>query len=147
MAETQAAAAAGIQTAVGTMGESGTINITSQMMNDAMNAITNYKGEVQTAYNSLVNAMGEIPANFKGAAANGFNKFYSGSIAPMLEKGGNLEKMLDSLYDICKSALEQLPGENGIDASLAQINNQSAGGTGAGAGATPVQPATDGAGT
>ena len=141
MAESQATTA-DMQTAVGTMGMTGTINITSQMMKDAITAITNYREAVKSAYASLVKEMGTVPTNFTGAAANGFNKFYTESIEPMLKENGSLEAMLNSLEDICKSALAQLPGEEGIDESLAKVNHQNAGGTdGAGTAGT-----ADGAG-
>lgn len=134
------------ETAVGTMGNTGTINITSQMMKDAMQAITDYKDAIKTAYSLLEKEMGTISGNFVGAAANGFNKFYTDSIVPMLKENGNLSKMLDSLYQICESALKQLPGEEGVDENLAKINNPGAA-DGAGAGAAAgVATAADGAG-
>lgn len=147
MAETQTptATTAGVQTAVGTMGTQHAINITSQMMTDAMKAITDYKSAVETAYSSLETTMDGIPNNFTGAAANGFNKFYTESVKPMLEKNGSLAKMLDSLYDICDSAQKQLPGQDGVDESLAKINNQNAGGAGAVTAGADTGTATAGA--
>lgn len=110
---------------MGTMGTEGTINITSEMMQKAKDAITAYQDIISTAYSDLTQTVDGIKESFTGAAGNGYRTFYETQIKTMFEKeSGTLDKHLAVLTDICDSALSQLPGDNGIDEELAKVNNQ-----------------------
>lgn len=115
---------------VGTMGQAGEINITSDMMTKAKDAISKYKSAIEDAYDKLDKTIDGIQNDFTGAAATGFNTFYTEQIKSMLEKEkGTIYTLLSVLDSICQSALEQLPGESGVDNELAKINNPNNGQT------------------
>lgn len=114
---------------IGTMGTAGEINIKSEMMTKAMAAITAYQDSVKTAYSDLDTVVTGLKTSFEGSASNGYQTFYDTQIKTMLDpQTGSLAQLLSSLYDICDSALQQLPGDDGVDAELAKINNQNSGG-------------------
>ncbi len=113
---------------IGTMGADGEINIKSEMMTQAMQAIATYQESVKNTYKTLTETVEGVRGSFEGAASNGYQKFYETQIKKMLEpKTGNLAKLLSVLNDICDSALKQLPGDGGVDAELAKINSQNSG--------------------
>lgn len=110
------------------MGSTGTVNISKQMMDDAVTAIENYQETINSLNSELQNEIdGLIPTSFSGSAANGYKTFYTEKIYPNITEG--LTKMLDSLKSICDSVKAQIPGEEqGVDEALGQ-GNQNPGGS------------------
>ncbi|HCJ41283.1 hypothetical protein [uncultured Ruminococcus sp.] len=110
---------------VGTMGMQGTINMTSQMMADALKAIETYRGSIETATSNLDAQYATVKANFTGDAANGLQEFYTNKIDSMLHKeSGNIYKLLDALKSICESIRDQIPGDSGVDNEMGKVNRQ-----------------------
>jgi uncharacterized protein YukE len=109
------------------MGTTGTINMTKDMMDKAISAIDTYQTSITTINTELDNEIkGLIPSSFSGAAATGFNTFYTNNIQP--NTGENLKKMLDSLRDICNTIKKQIPGDQeGVDDKLAEGNKGQSG--------------------
>ena len=89
------------------MGSTGTVNITPEMMTNAMSIIDEYRAETGNLYTRLSDEVaGLIPANFSGSAAEG------------------LTKLLDALYQICEGILKAIPAENGLDDQLGEGNRK-----------------------
>lgn len=105
------------------MGSTGTVNITPEMMTNAMSIIDEYRAETNNLYTRLSDEVaGLIPANFSGSAAEGFQFFYTDKIEPAAGEG--LTKMLDALYQICEGILKAIPAENGLDDQLGEGNRK-----------------------
>lgn len=105
------------------MGTTGTINITKDMMDNAITAIDTYQTTITTLNQSLTTEInGLIPSSFSGSAAQGFKTFYTEKIEP--NTGTNLTKMLDSLKNICDTVKKQIPGDTeGVDDQLGEGNS------------------------
>ena len=85
------------------MGNTGTVNVTPEMINNAKDAIQEYKDTVKTLYSQLEDTMSAlIPGNFSGSAADGFKYFYDNNI----------------------KSVEAIPAERGVDESLATENRK-----------------------
>ena len=96
------------------MGSTGTVNITPEMMTNAMSIIDEYRAETGNLYTRLSDEVaGLIPENFSVRAAEGFQFFYTDKIEPAAGEG--LTKLLDALYQICEGILKAIPAENGLD--------------------------------
>ena len=105
------------------MGSTGTVNITPEMMTNAMSIIDEYRAETGSLYTRLSDEVaGLIPANFSGSAAEGFQFFYTDKIEPAAGEG--LTKLLDALYQICEGILKAIPAENGLDDQLGEGNRK-----------------------
>lgn len=105
------------------MGSTGTVNITPEMMTNAMSIIHEYRAETGNLYTRLSDEVaGLIPANFSGSAAEGFQFFYTDKIEPAAGEG--LTKLLDALYQICEGILKAIPAENGLDDQLGEGNRK-----------------------
>lgn len=105
------------------MGSTGTVNITPEMMKNAMSIIDEYRAETGNLYTRLSDEVaGLIPANFSGSAAEGFQFFYTDKIEPAAGEG--LTKLLDALYQICEGILKAIPAENGLDDQLGEGNRK-----------------------
>ena len=105
------------------MGSTGTINITPEMMTNAMSIIDEYRTQTGNLYTSLSDEVaGLIPANFSGSAAEGFQFFYTDKIEPATGEG--LTKLLDALYQICVGPLKAIPADNGLDDQLGEGNRK-----------------------
>lgn len=105
------------------MGSTGTVNITQKMMTDIMNAVSDYRGKakaLQERLDSEVKSL--IPGNFSGAAAQGFEDFYTNNIATA--NGEGLDNLLKAIDDIAQSTLDAIPGGSGLDDQLADGNRQ-----------------------
>jgi uncharacterized protein YukE len=105
------------------MGSTGTVNITPEMMNNALQAVQDYR----TTSNNLHTRLSEtvtnlIPSSFSGNAAEGFKFFYDNQIEPVV--GADLKSLLDSLEQIFNETLKAIPGENGLDDELGNGNRQ-----------------------
>lgn len=105
------------------MGSTGTINVSPEMMNNAISAIGDYREVAKAEYTNLSNTVtGLIPGNFSGSAASGFSTFYANKIEPLT--GTNTTDLLNALEEICKGILSGIPDADGVDEKLAEGNNQ-----------------------
>lgn len=105
------------------MGSTGTVNITQKMMTDIKDAVADYRAKAKTLQEQLDGEVTKlIPGSFSGAAASGFETFYTKNIVPA--NGEGLEQLLKAIDDIAQGALEALPGGNGLDDQLAEGNQQ-----------------------
>lgn len=105
------------------MGSTGTVNITPEMMRNALSVIEEYRTNTQNYYtqlNDTVTAL--IPANFSGSAAEGFNEFYTNRIEPTT--GESLTKLITVLHDIVQGTLEAIPDTDGLDDQLGDGNRK-----------------------
>lgn len=111
------------------MGSTGTVNITHEMIQNAVQAVENYQNTVSTLNGRLENEVNTlIPSSFSGSAAISFrDSFYANNIVPNV--GKNLTSMLKALTDICNAIKDQIPGaDQGVDDQLGQ-GNQNVGGS------------------
>ncbi len=105
------------------MGNTGTVNITPEMMKNALSAIEDYRTSTTTIFESLSGTVsGLIPSNFSGSAADGFSNFFENKITPVAQD--SLKGILDALQSICQGTLEAIPDANGVDEQLATENNK-----------------------
>jgi hypothetical protein len=111
------------------MGSTGTVNITPDMLTNAINVIEEYRGTADSLNTSLEQTVTELLASsFSGSAANGFKFFYDNSIAPVInakkESGGQLAKLLDALHEIMDGTLKAIPGADALDDKLGDGNQK-----------------------
>lgn len=105
------------------MGSTGTVNITPEMMDAALSAISAYRETTTTLHSSVESEVTNLTSNdFTGSAASGFFNFYTNNIAPAT--GKSLTGALDSLEEICKSIKAAIPDTDGVDEQLGTANNQ-----------------------
>ncbi len=105
------------------MGSTGTVNITPEMMDDAVKAITNYRTTTETLHTSISTEVTNLTAkDFTGSASTGFVNFYTNSIAPAT--GKSLTDVLNTLEQICNSIKSAIPDVDGVDEQLGAANNQ-----------------------
>lgn len=105
------------------MGSTGIVNITQQMMADVKNAVSDYRTRAKALQERLEGEVnGLIPSNFSGAAADGFKVFYNKNIVPA--NGEGLTKLLDVIDEIAQSTLDAIPGGSGLDDQLATENQK-----------------------
>lgn len=106
------------------MGTTSTVNVTPEMMNNALNVISDYRSKTKDLYTQLGNTVAAlIPSNFSGNAADGFKFFYENKIEPAVGEG--LTNLLDSLQKMCEGILKAIPQESvGLDDQLAEENKK-----------------------
>ena len=105
------------------LGTTGTLNVTTEMIKNALDAIDAYRTEANNLHKQLTDIVdGLIPADFSGNAATGYKTFYNGKIEPLIDS--NLEQYLKALEDICGAIKSQIPDQSGVDESLATENNK-----------------------
>lgn len=105
------------------MGSTGTVNITPEMMRNALSVIEEYQTKTNSLHTQLtdtVNAL--IPGSFSGNAADGFKTFYTDKIEPAV--GDNLTKLIQALHDIVQGTLEAIPDTDGLDDQLGEENRK-----------------------
>lgn len=105
------------------MGSTGTVNITPEMMRNALNVIEEYQTKTNNLHTELtdtVNAL--IPGDFKGSAAEGFVSFYTNKIEPAV--GESLTNLINALHDIVQGTLEAIPDTDGLDDQLGEGNRK-----------------------
>lgn len=105
------------------MGSTETINITSKMMDDIKQAVSDYRStanELKQQLNDEINGL--VGVSFVGAAADGFKTFYTKNIVPA--NGEGLDKLLSAIDQIADAAKDALPGGNGLDEQLGNGNKQ-----------------------
>jgi uncharacterized protein YukE len=105
------------------MGSTGTVNITPEMMKNALNVIEEYRTQSTALYDQLSNEVANlVPGNFSGSAADGFKTFYTEKIEPAV--GTGLTQLLDALRDICQGTLDAIPNTDGLDDQLGEGNKK-----------------------
>lgn len=105
------------------MGTTGTVNITPEMMDNAVKAITTYRTTTDTLHTSVNDEITNLTSNdFTGSAATGFVNFYTNNINPAT--GKSLTDILDTLEQICNSIKSAIPDTEGVDEQLGTANNQ-----------------------
>ena len=110
------------------MGSTGTVNVSPEMMQNALKAIDEYRSTANSIHSELTSTVsGIIPGNFSGSAATGFKAFYDNKIDPLVEANsetGSLAKLLNALKEMCEGILKAIPDSEGVDEKLAEGNNQ-----------------------
>lgn len=105
------------------MGSTGTVNVSPEMIKNALKAIDDYRTVASAEYTTLNDTVtGLIPTSFSGSAATGFSTFYTNKIEPLT--GKNLTDLLNALEEICNGILSAIPAAEGVDEKLAEGNNQ-----------------------
>lgn len=105
------------------MGSTGTVNITSKMLDDIKQAVADYRTTASGLKQRLDDEVnGLVGVNFVGAAADGFKTFYTKNIVPA--NGEGLDKLLTAIDQIADAAKSALPGSNGLDDQLGDGNKQ-----------------------
>ena len=105
------------------MGQTGTVNITPEMMKNALSVIEDYRTKTDNLHNQLSEEVaGLIPGSFSGSAAEGFKYFYTEKIDPAVGEG--LTQLLNALHDMCQGILEAIPDNDGLDDQLGEGNRQ-----------------------
>lgn len=105
------------------MGTTGTVNLTPEMMKNALSVISTYRTTAATYKSNLENEVNSlIPGSFSGAAAEGFKQFYTEKIEPAI--GESLTKLLDVLDQICEGILAAIPDTDGLDDQLGEGNKK-----------------------
>ncbi len=105
------------------MGSTGTVNITPEMMRNALSAIEEYRTTTQNIHTKLDATFAELyPGNFSGSAAEGFKAFNENKIQPLIGEG--LTKMLEALQSICEGTLAAIPDTDGLDDQLGSENSK-----------------------
>lgn len=105
------------------MGSTGTVNITPEMLRNALNVIEEYQTKTTNLHNQLSDTVNTlIPADFSGSAADGFKDFYTNKIEPAVGEG--LTQLIKALHDIVQGTLEAIPDTNGLDDQLGEENRK-----------------------
>ncbi len=105
------------------MGSTGTVNITPEMMDEAIKAVEAYRETTGTLYTSVDTEVTTLTASdFTGSASTGFVSFYTNNIEPAT--GQSLTDVLDTLVAICNSIKAAIPDAEGVDEQLGTANNQ-----------------------
>ena len=105
------------------MGSTGTVNITPEMMRNALGVIEEYQTSTNGLHTQLTETVNSlIPGSFSGNAADGFKFFYTDKIEPAV--GDNLTKLIKALHDIVQGTLEAIPDTDGLDDQLAEGNKK-----------------------
>jgi uncharacterized protein YukE len=105
------------------MGSTGTVNISPEMMQNAIKAIGDYRDKTNQLHDTLTSTVNDlIPGSFSGSAADGFKFFYDDKIEPAV--GDGLTKMLQALEDICDATLKAIPDNEGLDEKLSEENRK-----------------------
>lgn len=105
------------------MGKTGTVNITPEMLKNALNVIEEYQTKTNDLHSKLNDTMSAlVPGSFSGNAADGFKFFFDDKIEPAIGEG--LTKMIKAVNDIVEGTLEAIPDNNGLDDQLADENKK-----------------------
>lgn len=110
------------------MGSTGTINVTPEMISSAKDAIQEYEDAVKSLYAQLEETMNSlIPGNFSGSAADGFKYFYENNIKTVAntdDSSSGVMQIITLMNDIADGISEAIPAEQGVDESLAEENKK-----------------------
>ena len=105
------------------MGTTGTVNITPEMMRNAIDAITDYETKASAIKGKLDDTFSTLyPGNFSGSAADGFSKFNTDKIQPLIGEG--LTGLTKALKEMCEGILKAIPDSDGLDDQLGSENSK-----------------------
>lgn len=105
------------------MGTTGTVNITPEMMRNALSVIEEFKTKTNNLHTQLTETVNTLVANdFTGNASDGFKYFYENKIEPAA--GDGLTKLITALHDIVQGTLEAIPDTDGLDDNLGDGNKK-----------------------
>lgn len=104
------------------MGSTGTVNITPDMMKNALTVVSDYRTNTINLHDQLTATVNSLSGNFSGNAAEGFKFFYTERIEPAVGEG--LTKLLDALQQILEEILKAIPGVDGLDDELGEGNRK-----------------------
>ncbi|MBR1391328.1 MAG: WXG100 family type VII secretion target [Lachnospiraceae bacterium] len=105
------------------MGSTGVVNITPEMMRNAIGVVEDYREKMKGYHDELTQTVEAlIPANFSGSAAEGFKFFYTDKINPAFDEG--LIPLIQSVQDMLQAILDTIPGSDGLDDQLGDGNRQ-----------------------
>jgi uncharacterized protein YukE len=105
------------------MGTTGTVNITPEMMRNAIDAITDYETKASAIKTKLDNTFSALyPGNFSGNAAEGFKAFNEDKIQPLIGEG--LTGLTKALREMCEGILKAIPDTDGLDDQLGSENSK-----------------------
>ena len=104
------------------MGSTGTVNMTHQMFNDMKAAIDDYRSKSSTLAGRLREQISGLPANFTGAASEGFIYFADKLTTEAAEEG--ITNLLGAMDDMAEGILKAIPGGDGLDDQLGEGNRQ-----------------------
>jgi uncharacterized protein YukE len=109
------------------MGNTGTVNMTPEMLRNALTAVEDYQGIAAGLHTRLGEAVTSlVPSSFSGSAADGFKYFYDNNIATVTDtaESGTLGQILKALRSILEETLKAIPDANGLDDELGDGNRQ-----------------------
>jgi len=105
------------------MGSTGAVNITPEMMKNALSVISDYRAKTDSLHTELSSTVSTLlSSSFSGAAADGFKVFYETKIEELLTD--SLPKLIQALEDIVQGTLDAIPGAEGLDDQLGDGNKQ-----------------------
>ncbi len=105
------------------MGTTGTINVSPEMMDEAIKAIAAYRTTAESLNSSVQTEVETLTSHdFTGSAAEGFKAFHQNNILPAT--GNGVTELLNTLEEICKSIKATIPDSEGVDEQLGTANNQ-----------------------
>jgi uncharacterized protein YukE len=105
------------------MGSNGTVEVSPEMMANALEAISTYRTAATNGNATLSETVtGIVGSSFVGSAATAFQGFYTNKISKLFEE--NLTQMLDALQQMCEGIKAAIPDSEGVDEKLAEGNNQ-----------------------
>ncbi|AEV67543.1 WXG100 family type VII secretion target [Acetivibrio clariflavus] len=105
------------------MGSTGTVNMTPEMLRNALSVIEEYRANTNNLHTQLSETISTLlSTSFSGSAADGFKYFYDNSIEPAIGEG--LTKLLDTLKQIVEETLKAIPDVGGLDDQLGEGNRQ-----------------------
>jgi uncharacterized protein YukE len=105
------------------MGSTDTVNITPDMMRNALNVVSDYSTATNNLFTQLSDTVnGLIPGSFSGSAAEGFKFFFDNTITKAASE--DLAKLLKALQDILEETLRAIPDTGGLDDELGDGNRQ-----------------------
>ena len=105
------------------MGSTGTVNITPDMMKNALKVIEDFGDKTSSLLTSLTETVDTLlSSDFTGSAASGFKFFFDDKIVPAL--GTDLPKLISTLRDIVQGTLEAIPDAGGLDDELGTENRK-----------------------
>ena len=115
------------------MGTTGTVNITPEMISNALRAVEADETTAKSLHSKLEGTVNElIPGNFSGNAAKGFRTFFDDNIAKLTnadEKEAGIAKIIELLRGIINGISDAIPKEaEGLDDQLADQNTKVMGG-------------------
>ncbi len=98
-----------------------TIIVAAKMLEDIKSAVSVYRYTVECLKAELEAELDAlIGKDFVGAAANGIKTFYAVNIEPAT--GAGVTNLLNAIEAIADGIMAAIPGENGIDAQLAEAS-------------------------